>query len=41
MEVPAVNPDYQGSHEPLRVRARELSVYKEIINSRGTINESL
>jgi transposase len=41
LEMPAVDAGYQGSHEPLRVRARGLSVYKEIINSRGTINESL
>ncbi len=41
LEMPAVSSDYQGSHEPLTVRARELSLYKEIINSRGTINESL
>ena len=41
LEMPVVSSDYQGGHEPLRIRARELSVYKEIINSRGTINESL
>ena len=41
LEMPAVSSDYQGGHEPLRIRARELSIYKEIINSRGTINESL
>jgi hypothetical protein len=41
LEMPAVSLDYQGGHEPLNVRARELSVYKEVINSRGTINESL
>ena len=41
LEMPAVSSDYRGSHEPLRVKARGLSVYKEIINSRGTINESL
>jgi transposase len=40
-ERPAVGPDYKGSHEPLSVRARDISVYKEIITSRGTINESL
>jgi len=32
--------DYQGGHEPLKVTARDLSVYKELISSRGT-NESL
>jgi len=32
--------DYQGGHEPLKVTARDLSVYKEIISSRGT-NESI
>jgi len=32
--------DYQGDHEPLKVTARDLSVYKELISSRGT-NESL
>ena len=41
LEMPVVIPDYQGGHEPLTVRARELSLYKEIINSRGAINESL
>ena len=41
LEMPAAGSGYQGTHEPLRVRARGLSVYKEIINSRGTINESL
>jgi hypothetical protein len=41
LEMPAVSSDYQGSHEPLRVRARELSAYKEIITSRGASNESL
>jgi transposase len=41
LEMPVVSSDYQGGHEPLRIRARELSVYKEIINSRGTIDESL
>ena len=40
-EMPAVCSDYRGGHEPLSVRARDISVYKEIINSRGTINESL
>jgi transposase len=41
LKMPAVSSDYQGGHEPLRVRARGLAVYKEVINSRGTINESL
>ena len=41
LEIPALSLDYQGCHEPLRVTARDLSVYKEIISaSRGT-NESL
>ena len=40
-ELPAVSSDYRGGHEPLSVRARDISVYKEIITSRGTINESL
>ena len=41
LEMPAVSSDHQGGHEPLRIRARDLSVYKELINSRGTLNESL
>jgi len=40
LEIPTLSLDYQGVHEPLRVTARDLSVYKEIIGSRGT-NESL
>ncbi len=32
-EIPTLSLDYQGSHEPLRVTARDLSVYKEIISS--------
>jgi len=34
LEIPTLNPDYQGGHEPLRVTARDLSVYKEIISKR-------
>ena len=41
LEMPAVSSDHQGGHEPLRIRARDLSVYKDLINSRGTLNESL
>jgi hypothetical protein len=41
LEIPALSLGYQGVHEPLRVRARDLSVYKEIIGSRGTIDESV
>ena len=40
LEILTLNTDYQGGHEPLKVTARDLSVYKEIISSRGT-NESL
>ena len=40
LEIPTLSLDYQGGHEPLRITARDLSVYKEIIGSRGT-NESL
>jgi hypothetical protein len=40
LKIPTLSLDYQGCHEPLRVTARDLSVYKEIIGSRGT-NESL
>jgi transposase len=32
-EIPTLSLDYQGGHEPLRVTARDLSVYKEIISS--------
>jgi len=41
MEIPALSLGYQGTHEPLRVRARDISVYKEIIGNRGTIDESI
>jgi len=41
LEIPALSLDYQGCHEPLRVTTRDLSVYKEIIGNRGTIDESL
>jgi len=41
LEMPAVISGYQGGHESLRIRARELSVYKDLINARGTLNESL
>jgi hypothetical protein len=40
LEILTLSTDYQGGHEPLKVTARDLSVYKEIISSRGT-NESL
>jgi len=40
LEIPTLSLDYQGGHKPLRVTARDVSVYKEIIGSRGT-NESL
>jgi hypothetical protein len=32
-DIPTLSLDYQGGHEPLRVTARDLSVYKEIISS--------
>ncbi|NOR12538.1 MAG: DDE-type integrase/transposase/recombinase [Candidatus Aminicenantes bacterium] len=32
LEIPTLSLDYQGGHEPLRVTARDLSVYKEIIS---------
>jgi len=41
LEIPALSVGYQGTHEPLRVRARDLSVYKELIGNRGTIDESV
>jgi len=40
-EIITLSPDYQGGHEPLKVMARDLSVYKKIISSQGTANESL
>ena len=33
LEIRTLSLDYQGGHEPLRVTARDLSVYKEIISS--------
>jgi hypothetical protein len=41
MEIPALSVGYQGTHEPLRVTARDISVYKEIIANRGMIDESV
>jgi hypothetical protein len=41
LEIPALSLGYQSSHEPLRVRARDISVYKELIDNRGTIDESV
>ncbi len=35
LEIRTLSLDYQGGHKPLRVTARDLSVYKEIISSRG------
>lgn len=32
LQIPTLSLDYQGSHKPLRITARDLSVYKEIIN---------
>ncbi len=32
LEIPTLSLDYQGGHKPLRVTARDLSVYKEIIS---------
>jgi hypothetical protein len=32
LKIPTLSLDYQGCHEPLRVTARDLSVYKEIIS---------
>ncbi len=32
LEIPTLSLDYQGDHKPLSVTARDLSVYKEIIN---------
>ncbi len=40
-EIITLSPDYQGGHKPLKVMARDLSVYKKIISSQGTTNESL
>jgi hypothetical protein len=40
-EIITLSPEYQGGHEPLKVMARDLSVYKKIISSQGTTNESL
>jgi hypothetical protein len=34
LEIPTLSPDYKGGYEPLRITARDLSVYKEIISSR-------
>jgi len=31
--IPTLSPDYKGSHKPLRVTSRDLSVYKDIISS--------
>jgi transposase len=41
LEIPALSLGYQGHHEPLRVSARALSVYREIIGNRGAADESL
>jgi len=41
LEIITLSPDYQGGHEPLKVMTRDLSVYKKIISSQGTANESL
>jgi len=40
-EIITLSTDYQGGHEPLKVMARDLSVYKKIISSQGATNESL
>lgn len=40
-DIPPLNLRYQGGHQPLNVTARDLSVYKELMRKRGTINESL
>jgi len=39
-EIQTLAREYQAYHEPLDVNERSLSVYKELISSRGT-NESL
>jgi len=41
LEIITLSPDYQGGHAPLKVMTRDLSVYKKIISSQGTPNESL
>ncbi len=33
LQIPTLSPDYKGGYKPLRVTARDLSVYKEIISS--------
>lgn len=35
LKTPTLRLDYQGHHEPLRVRARDLSVYREILHRQG------
>jgi len=41
LAILTLSTDYQGGHEPLKVMARDLSVYKKIISSQGTANESI
>jgi len=41
LAILTLSTDYQGDHEPLKVMARDLSVYKKIISSQGATNESL
>ena len=41
LEIPTLSLGYQGCHEPLRITAKDISVYKEIIGDRGTADESV
>jgi len=41
LEIITLSTDYQGGHEPLKVMTRDLSIYKKIISSQGTANESI
>jgi len=41
LEIITLSTGYQGGHKPLKVMTRDLSIYKNIISSQGTANESL
>jgi len=41
LELQTLSLDYQGGHEPLKVMTRDLSIYKKIISSQRTTNESI
>ena len=41
LEIITLSTGYQGGHKPLKVMTRDLSIYKKIISSQGTANESI